>query len=178
MPITVRCISCGKVAQVKDELGGKKVKCRCGAVLAVPAAATPKACASCGVDVTRAKRAKDAKGNYYCEVCWKGQAEAAKVGAAAKADDVVYYPCYTCEALCTAEEVYDAGGGQTVCKKCWAAGKRPAASAPTPAIPAGGGSSEDLFCESCMGSFPPSQLKMGADGSVLCKNCLKSAQRV
>jgi hypothetical protein len=124
MPITVRCIACGKVAQARDELAGKKVKCTCGAVLDVAALPATKLCTGCGSDITRAKRAKDAKGNYYCAVCWKSRLEAEKVGAAAE-DDVVYYPCYVCERLCTPEEVFDAGKSQTVCKKCWDAGKRP-----------------------------------------------------
>jgi hypothetical protein len=182
MPITVRCISCGKVAQVKDQLAGKKVKCTCGAVIAVPAAAQPKACAGCGVDVTKTKRTKDPIGKYYCAICWQTRQEAATVGAAAKADaDVVYYPCYVCEKLCVANEVYDAGHGQTVCKQCWKAGKRPASA---DGSPAGGdhaqasGSDDDLFCEACGNAFPPAQLTMGPEGAVLCKKCLKTAQRV
>src|SRR5689334_22013163 len=59
MAIAVRCITCGKVAQVRDELGGRKAKCTCGAVISVPLPPKPKACASCGVDITRTKRMKD-----------------------------------------------------------------------------------------------------------------------
>lgn len=125
MAIAVRCITCGKVAQVRDELGGRKAKCTCGAVISVPLPPKPKTCTSCGVDITRTKRMKDAEGKYFCEVCWAAKAEAAKVGAGSAADDVVYYPCYVCELLCTSDEVYDAGGGKTVCRKCWDAGKRP-----------------------------------------------------
>ena len=36
--------------------------------------------------------------------------------AASEAEDVIYYPCEVCDLLCTAEEVYDAGGGKMVCK--------------------------------------------------------------
>ncbi len=36
----VRCSSCSKTLQVADQHAGKKVKCPCGAVLQVPAAAT------------------------------------------------------------------------------------------------------------------------------------------
>ena len=42
--------------------------------------------------------------------------------AASEAEDVIYYPCEVCDLLCTAEEVYDAGGEKMVCKKCWNAG--------------------------------------------------------
>jgi hypothetical protein len=128
MAIPVRCISCGKVAQVRNDLAGKKVKCNCGAVISVPLPPKPRSCAGCGVDITRGKRTKDpVTDNLYCEVCWAAKLEAAKVGAASQQDnEVIYYPCYVCDMLCTAEEVYDAGAGQTVCKTCWDAGKRPA----------------------------------------------------
>ena len=176
MPITVRCISCGKISQAKDELAGKKVKCRCGATLDVPAAKQQKICHGCGVDITNAKRGRDQQGNYYCEVCFKSRVEAAKVATSAP-DNVVYYPCYTCDLLCTAEEVYDAGGGQTVCKKCWAAGKRPGG-APASGPSDSASQSEDMFCEACGNTFPPEQLTMSPEGAVLCKKCLKSAQKV
>jgi len=127
MAIRVRCINCGKTANVRDELAGKKVKCTCGAAIAVPLPPQPKNCAGCGVDITRAKRIQDPhNGKIYCEVCWSAKLEAARVGASKNADDTLYYPCYVCDILCTADEVFDAGGGKTVCKKCWNAGKRPA----------------------------------------------------
>ena len=177
MPITVRCISCGKASLAKDELAGKKVKCRCGAMLDVPAAKQQKICHGCGADITNAKRGKDQQGNYYCEVCFKSRVEAAKVATSAT-EEIVYYPCYTCDLLCTADEVYDAGGGQTVCKKCWAAGKRPAGTGVPGAGSADAAGEEDMFCEACGNTFPPTQLSMSAEGAVLCKSCLKSAQKV
>jgi hypothetical protein len=126
MAIVVRCISCGKVARVKNELGGKKAKCTCGAIIAVPLPPKPKICSGCGVDISNAKRTKDQQGNLFCQVCWAAKLEAAKVGvAASEAEDVIYYPCEVCTLLCTADEVYDAGSGKMVCKKCWNAGKRP-----------------------------------------------------
>jgi hypothetical protein len=39
MPIKFACPSCGKDYHVKDELAGKKAKCKCGAVMPIPAAA-------------------------------------------------------------------------------------------------------------------------------------------
>ena len=39
MPIKFACPSCGKGYNVKDSLAGKKAKCKCGAVMPVPAAA-------------------------------------------------------------------------------------------------------------------------------------------
>ena len=36
MPIKFACPSCGKAYNVKDELAGKKAKCRCGAVMPIP----------------------------------------------------------------------------------------------------------------------------------------------
>src|SRR5947199_10159758 len=100
MAIPVRCISCGKVAQVKNELGGKRAKCTCGAIIAVPMPAKPKICSSCGVDVSNSKRTRDEKGNIFCQVCWDARLEAAKVGAAAsEVDEVIYYPCEVCDLL-------------------------------------------------------------------------------
>jgi len=37
MPINFACPSCGKDYNVKDELAGKKAKCKCGAVMPIPA---------------------------------------------------------------------------------------------------------------------------------------------
>ena len=56
MAIAVRCISCGKVANVKNELGGKRAKCTCGAIINVPLPSKPKTCSSCGVDLSNVKR--------------------------------------------------------------------------------------------------------------------------
>jgi len=37
MPMTIKCTACGQGYTVRDELAGKRVKCRCGASFAVPA---------------------------------------------------------------------------------------------------------------------------------------------
>ncbi len=42
MPISVCCNDCGKDCRVKDEVAGKKMKCKdCGAVIAIPSRASP-----------------------------------------------------------------------------------------------------------------------------------------
>lgn len=38
MPISLRCPNCGASYQVKDEMAGRRVKCRCGNAIQVPAA--------------------------------------------------------------------------------------------------------------------------------------------
>lgn len=102
--------------------------------------------------------------------------------------DVIYYPCCVCELLCTAQEVYEDGPGQTICKKCFAArqGTENADEAPSepeqtgaqavPA-PAPGAKGDELFCEGCHGLFPPDKLKLAPDGAVLCKKCFKARGR-
>ena len=41
MPISLQCPGCGKGYALADELAGKRVKCRCGTVMTVPAPAAP-----------------------------------------------------------------------------------------------------------------------------------------
>ncbi len=43
-----------------------------------------KACCKCGIDVSKAKRHKDAKSRYWCEPCFARAAEEAKAKADAK----------------------------------------------------------------------------------------------
>jgi hypothetical protein len=38
MPITVHCSQCGRSYQLRDELAGKKAKCKCGGVISIPEA--------------------------------------------------------------------------------------------------------------------------------------------
>ncbi|MBX3315637.1 MAG: hypothetical protein KF902_02100 [Phycisphaeraceae bacterium] len=53
----------------------------------MPGESVNKVCCKCGVDVSQAKRHKDAKGRYWCEPCFaKAAAEAKQAGGAAKAD--------------------------------------------------------------------------------------------
>ena len=87
MPIPVTCGGCGRHIEAPDSLAGVQVTCKqCGAPFTVPAAesaaeaplSAAKTCVSCGIDVSRSKRAKDARGNYYCEACWTARAQPAK----------------------------------------------------------------------------------------------------
>lgn len=39
MAMTIRCPACRQIFQIRDDLAGKRVRCRCGQALAVPAAA-------------------------------------------------------------------------------------------------------------------------------------------
>lgn len=41
MSIAFKCKSCGKHGKVKDDLAGRKVKCKCGNVMVVPAPTNP-----------------------------------------------------------------------------------------------------------------------------------------
>ena len=41
MPISLQCPNCGASYQLKDEMAGKRVKCRCGSAIQVPAAQQP-----------------------------------------------------------------------------------------------------------------------------------------
>ncbi len=38
MPIAVNCSQCGRSYQLRDELAGKKAKCKCGGTILIPAA--------------------------------------------------------------------------------------------------------------------------------------------
>lgn len=40
MPIAVNCSQCGRSYQLRDELAGKKAKCKCGGTILIPAAPT------------------------------------------------------------------------------------------------------------------------------------------
>src|SRR5918993_4824009 len=102
MAITVKCGACGSTAQAPDTAAGAKGKCRaCGAVVEIPkvraapagaprAAAPPKMCVACGVDVAGKKRTKDPQGRYYCQPCWdvkvrEGKAVPVQAGVGAAA---------------------------------------------------------------------------------------------
>ena len=153
MAITVKCGACGSIAQAPDTAAGAKGKCRaCGAVVEIPklgaaaagaapagagsvaprAAASPKMCVACGVDVAGKKRTKDPRGNYYCQPCWdvkvrEGKAVPVQAGVGAGAgsgvaggggEDPVDFPCAECGVLGGPDDVYD-DNGRYVCKACW-----------------------------------------------------------
>ncbi|HZL35189.1 MAG TPA: hypothetical protein VFC78_07760 [Tepidisphaeraceae bacterium] len=98
MPIPVTCPSCGRNIVAPDNLAGVQVSCKeCGSLFMVPDKAAPvpqiaapdiseatqaKVCRSCGVDVSRTRRTKDASGDYYCDTCWSAKQEAAREAAA------------------------------------------------------------------------------------------------
>ncbi len=51
----------------------------------MPGETANKVCCKCNIDVSQAKRHKDAKGRYWCEPCFaKAAAEAKQAGGAAK----------------------------------------------------------------------------------------------
>jgi hypothetical protein len=210
MPITVTCSGCGRKSAVPDSAAGSKAQCKaCRKILTIPGAAKAKVCVTCGTDVSQRKRTKDAEGNYYCEPCWAAKVDAARAGTPAPGstdDDAVMYPCGECEGLFAADEVYDEGGGATICRNCWQAratrapaiaakaGGAPAdpdlppglefsaaelegTSASPPPLPAAQQPSSDLFCEGCHRVFPPEKLKLQPDGAVLCKQCLVERKR-
>ncbi|MDB5357041.1 MAG: hypothetical protein JWN24_3494 [Phycisphaerales bacterium] len=181
MPITVTCSGCGRKSVAPDSAAGSKAQCKaCRTIMTIPGGAKTKVCVTCGIDVSQRKRTKDAEGNYYCEPCWAARAQAA--AGVPPVDDVIHYPCYVCDTLFTPDEVYDEGGGRTICKACWEARQNQ----PQPASglelvdggAASGQQSGDLFCEGCSRLFPPQKLKLSKDGAVLCKQCSKSRERV
>ena len=54
MPIKLQCPGCGKVFQLGDDRAGRQARCRCGAVIRVPAAATEPTDSSWEDEVSRA----------------------------------------------------------------------------------------------------------------------------
>src|SRR5216110_2146698 len=99
MPIRAQCKNCGKVYNLPDENGGKRLRCKqCAAAFTVPNAAPAanapaanaptvgpqKICVVCGQNVAGRPRTKDNSGNYYCRSCYDEKARAREQLAASR----------------------------------------------------------------------------------------------
>jgi ribosomal protein L37E len=105
MPVLSRCPLCRGV--MPDSRGESRCP-RCGELVV---AAVRKLCATCGTDVSRAKRVRGDDGEYYCHPCWDAK-------LAARGEEVGYL-CNACDLAFASDQVYQ-DGDEVICHDCYA----------------------------------------------------------
>lgn len=105
----------------------------------------------------------------------------ASTDAAPIDSQALYYPCRVCDVLFTAPNLYAESDGETICRPCFKE-HGPQAQRSGAALPAGlelapavdpRKSPDGVFCEQCKRILSPSQLRLTANGSVLCSSCMR-----